>query len=168
MPHGGLSWRDARYSRHGGHSQGSVTGDALHWIKELPATQGRLLSAPPAPQGPCEVPWVAGASWARWDKRSVWDGQGRMGQHGRGWGSTGEDRRGRGGIGWDGTQQPPPLESGSTVGTAAGSLAEALLGEPPHLLQLCLQGSQRRTVQLQGGQGVSLGHQPHFKGCCCP
>lgn len=71
-------------------------------------------------------------------------------------------------TGWDGTQQPPPFEAGGMIGTAAGSLAEVLLGEPPHLLQLCLQGSQRRTVQLQGGQGVSLGHQPHFKGCCCP
>lgn len=100
--------------------------------------------------------------WMGWTGQdgTAWEG---MGQYRRGWGGIRWDR-----TGWDGTQQPPPLEASGMSGTTAGSLAEALLGEPPHLLQLCLQGSQRRTVQLQGGQGVSLGHQPHFKGCCCP
>lgn len=88
----------------------------------------------------------------------------RTGQDGTAWERMGQYMRGQKGTRWDGTQQPPPLEAGGMVGAAA----EALLGEPPHLLQLCLQGSQHCTVQLQGGQGVSLGHQPHFKGCCCP
>lgn len=69
----GLQWKcsmgvcpegAARYSRRLGHGQGSVTGDALHWIKLLPAAQGQLLSTPPAPRGLREVPWVAGTTWA--------------------------------------------------------------------------------------------------------
>jgi len=101
------------------------------------------------------------------------------GQHPRGRGLDGTDRDWRGmgtegdkvgwdGMGWDGTQQPPPLEASGVVGTAAGPLAEALLGEPPALLRLCLQGSQHHAVQLQGGQGGQWGTSPVSRDAVAP
>lgn len=51
----------------------------------------------PAPQGPCEVPWVVSTPWAGWDKQ----GLDETGQDGTAWEGMGQYRRGQKGMGWD-------------------------------------------------------------------
>lgn len=107
---GTVPWSDpgaARYSRPWGCDQKSVTGDALHGFKEVPAKQEQLLSIPlacrdrvrshrwPAPhrQGGTNricMGWTGqdGTDRAGWDRI----GSDEMGQRGIGWGEVGWDK----------------------------------------------------------------------------
>lgn len=64
----------ARYSRPRGHGQGSVTGDALHWLEVVPATRG-AAECPDSTQPPRKVARVASTPWDNEDQ----DGMDRAG-----------------------------------------------------------------------------------------
>lgn len=71
---GGSHRGTARYSRPRGHGQGSVAGDALHWVKVVPATRG-AAECPDSTQPPRKVPRVARTPWDNEDQ----DGMDRAG-----------------------------------------------------------------------------------------